>query len=214
VRDADGLHWFDADGRWELHGQSFSDIFVVRVPRQAGIEHEVHYRHELIKAHGTINGVAVEGHLHQDYCYGPPGLRYTQLPIARQLEGIWMSWVHEYADGEIGGGCFWQGRGGLDFVPGYLVTEGKTSHHGGFKADVTLVDGFRPSTMHLEVADKWFDFEFDSVSGPLHTVGRLAKSSSGKEVARSWGWIEYVDGIMGPELLDLIGEHYRLAWAK
>ena len=86
-RDATGCHWHDADGRWELHGETISKVFVLRVPPQPGIDQEVFYRHELLTARGTVNGEAAEGYLHQDYCYGPDGFTYTELPIARQLEG-------------------------------------------------------------------------------------------------------------------------------
>jgi hypothetical protein len=140
VRDADGCHWYDADGRWEIHGRTISKIFVVHVPKQPGIDQEVYYRHELLAARGTVNGVSVAGYLHQDYCYGPPGTTYTDLPIARQLEGMWVSWIHEYTDGEVGGGCFWQGRGGLTFSPGYLLSNGETTAHRDVDAKLTFND--------------------------------------------------------------------------
>lgn len=47
-RGADGFHWFDASGRWEIHGQTVSDVVVTHVPAQRGIdngvENEVYYR--------------------------------------------------------------------------------------------------------------------------------------------------------------------------
>jgi hypothetical protein len=214
VRDAGGLHWSDADGRWELHGATVSDIFVLRVPVQDGIEHEVYYRHELIKAYGEVNGISVDGYLHQDYCYGPPGFTYTQLPIARQLEGLWFSWIHEYENGDIGGGCFWQGRGHLDFRPGYLLEGGTTTAHGDVETTLTFTEERRPLTMQVTMAGQLFDFSFESAAGPLHSVGRLVKSSSGQEPVRSWCWIEYAEDMLTPEILDLMTEKFQLVWAR
>ena len=100
-RDADSFHWYDASDRWEIHGKNASDIFTVHVPPQDGIDHDVYYRHELLWATGKVDGVDVSGYLHQDYAYGPPGMAYVELPIARQLQGMWVSWLHEYDDGQI-----------------------------------------------------------------------------------------------------------------
>ena len=50
----------DASGRWELYGTTISDIFVVHVPVQDGVDQEVYYRHELLKATGTVDGKRVE----------------------------------------------------------------------------------------------------------------------------------------------------------
>jgi hypothetical protein len=213
TRDEAGLHWSDADGRWDLHGQTVSKIFVLHVPVQDGIEREVYYRHELLQAHGTVSGTPVEGYLHQDYCYGPPGLTYTQLPIARQLEGMWVSWIHEYEDGEIGGACFWQGRDDLDFRPGYLLSDGTTSAHRDVDAALTFNHDRKPTNMRVDIGGQSFDFAFESVAGPLHYVGRLTESSSGKQAARSWCWIEYADGMLSPEILDMTTEKFKLVWA-
>ncbi|RYZ02812.1 MAG: hypothetical protein EOO24_14160, partial [Comamonadaceae bacterium] len=90
-----------------MHGKTISDVFVVHVPAQPGVDCDIYYRHELVKATGTIDGVAVEGYLHQDYAYAPDGRVYTETAIPRLLQGMWVSWVHELADGSLGGGCFW-----------------------------------------------------------------------------------------------------------
>jgi hypothetical protein len=214
VRDVNGLHWYDADGRWELHGQTVSKIFILHVPRQDGIDHEVYYRHELLKAGGTVSGTTVQGYLHQDFCYGPPGLTYTRLPIARQLEGMWVSWIHEFSDGEIGGGCFWQGRGGLDFGPGYILDGGETSTHDDFKADLKLNEFGRPTAMRVDVSGKFYEFALESVAGPLHSMGTLVRSSADKATARSWCWIEYAETMLSAEILDLMNAQFELVWAR
>ena len=214
IRDAAGLHWFDADGRWELHGETVSKIFVLHVPQQDGIEHEVYYRHELLKAHGTVSGTAVEGYLHQDYCYGPPGFTYTQLPIARVLEGMWVSWIHEHEDGEIGGGCFWQGRDGLDFRPGYLLHAGVTTAHRDVDATLTFNDDGKATALAVGIGGQTYDFEFESTSGPLHYMGRLVNSSLTERPGKSWCWIEYADGMLTPEILDLTTQRFGLVWAR
>jgi hypothetical protein len=38
--DANGFHWYDASGRWEIHGQPASEVFTVCVPTQDGIDQE------------------------------------------------------------------------------------------------------------------------------------------------------------------------------
>jgi hypothetical protein len=214
TRDEAGLHWYDADGRWELHGRTVSKIFTVHVPRQDGIEHEVYYRHELLKATGHVEGTPVEGYLHQDFCYGPPGMTYTQLPIARQLEGLWFSWIHEDADGQVGGGCFWSGRGGLDFQPGYVLVDGETTAHDDFDAKLTLTDGGLPEAMRIDVAGHRFDITFDSLAGPLHTKGYVHGTSLRRQPVRSWCWIEYAEVLLSPEILDATGQQFALAWAR
>jgi hypothetical protein len=214
VRDADGCHWYDADGRWEIHGRTISKIFVVHVPKQPGIDQEVYYRHELLAARGTVNGVSVAGYLHQDYCYGPPGTTYTDLPIARQLEGMWVSWIHEYTDGEVGGGCFWQGRGGLTFSPGYLLSNGETTAHRDVDAKLTFNDKEQPTALHVAIGEESFRFVLDTATSPMHFFGRLASGSSGKEPARSWCWIEYAETLMSPEILDMMGEKFRIARSR
>ena len=49
-RDTNGLHWYDAAGRWEMHGSNVSDVVTVHVPTQDGIDDEAYYRHELLAA--------------------------------------------------------------------------------------------------------------------------------------------------------------------
>jgi hypothetical protein len=140
-------------------------------------------------------------------------MTYTQLPIARQLEDMWVSWIHENATGDFGGGCFWQGRDGLDFNPGYLLHEGTTSTHSDVSAQLTFNEDHMPTAMHVEIGDHWFDFVFESVAGPLHMLGRLVESSLPTPPVRSWCWIEYAEGMLSPEILDLTTERFRLVWS-
>lgn len=212
TRDASGLHWTDAGGRWEMHAQTVSDIFVLHVPEQEGIENEVYYRHELLSAHGTVNGNAVQGYLHQDYCFGPPGMTYVHLPIVRQLEGMWVSWIHEYEDGGTGGACFWQGRGDLDFSPGYVLVDGETTAHRDVTAELTLNDDQKVTGLRAGIGGGTYEFEFEDQTGPLHYVGRLTSDSSGRPIARSWCWVEYEAGMLSPEILDVSTDRYKLVW--
>lgn len=213
TRGGDGsFRWTDAAGRWDLQGQTVSDVFVLHVPVQEGIETEVYYRHELIKAHGTVNGIRVEGFAHQDFAYGPPGTTYMDLPIVRQLEGVWVSWIHEYDDGGIGGACFWQGRDGLVFGPGYLLADGETTGHRDFEASLSFNDDDKVVGMHVDVAGRSYDFEFHDQTGPLHWVGRLVGDSSGREIKDSWCWVEYPNGMLEPEILDAMSTKYELVW--
>jgi len=212
-RDEAGCHWYDADGRWELHGETISKIFVVHVPEQEGIDREVYYRHELLRAHGTVDGDTVGGYLHQDFAYGPPGTTYTDLPIARLLEGMWVSWIHEHTDGSVGGGCFWQGRDELEFGPGYLLRDGETTAHRDVHADLSLNQDGKPYAMQVEIGGEIFRFDLDTTAGPLHYFGRLASATTGDDVARSWCWIEYAQGLLSPEILDAAGERFALVRA-
>jgi hypothetical protein len=210
-RDADGLHWFDASGRWEIHGRNVTEVFTVHVPAQDGVADGVCYRHELLMATGRINDIEVSGYLHQDYAYGPEGLVYTELPIARQLQGMWVSWLHEYADGQLGGGCFWQGRDGLEFGPGYQLINGVTTAHRGitatpaFSADGTL------TSLDAVIGSASYRFTFDTSGSPIHFFGRLTGNSQNVLPARSWCWVEYAGAMLTPEILDLMMQRFRLA---
>ena len=210
-RDANGFHWYDASKRWELHGTPASDIFTVAVPKQNGIDREAWYRHELLSASGTIDGVEVSGYLHQDYAYGPPGSVYPELPIARQLQGMWVSWMHEYDDGELGGGCFWQGRDGLDFGPGYHFTGGVTTAHDDIVATPTFNDAGNLVALEATIGSDSYSFRFDTKGSFIHFFGRLADSTSRKPIARSWCWVEYASGMLTPEVLDFMMQRFRLA---
>jgi len=214
VRDGDGIHWYDADGRWELHGQTVSKPFIVHVPVQEGIQDQVYYRHELVKAAGTVNGTPVQGYLHQDYCYGEPGTTYLDLPILRQLEGMWVSWIHELEDGSMGGGCFWKGRNGLEFNPGYLLKDGNTTTHGDIRSDLTRDEAGRPSGLKVEIGGDNYEFSLDMIGGPMHYFGHLVEGTTTTAVARSWCWVEYVEGLVSPEIIDLMSDRYRLARAR
>ncbi|MBX3510343.1 MAG: hypothetical protein KF700_04020 [Hyphomonadaceae bacterium] len=202
-RTADGFYWSDASGRWELRGKTYSDVCVVHVPKQEGVEHEFAYRHELLKVEGTVAGIEVAGHLHHDYAYAPDGMIYSELPIARVLQGLWVSWLHEYADGRIGGGFFWQGRGDLDFGPGYLLKGGVTTVHNDITANPTLNENGQLVGLDFKIGKEAYGFELEMVGSPIHFFGRISKDSSGELPARSWCWVEYNDGTkLTPQHLD------------
>lgn len=210
-RTAGTTDWHDASGRWELHATAISDVFVVHVPVQEGVDREVYYRHELLKASGTVDGKQVEGYLHQDFAYGPPGTIYPELAVARDLYGMWVSWIHEYADGEVGGGCFWQGRNGIDFGPGYLHDAGVTTAYDDIKATATLNDVGQPTQLDVAVGGQSFVFDLDMSGSPLHFFGRVVENSAGRDIAKSWVWIEYEGGMMSAEILDAAAAKYSLA---
>ncbi len=202
VQDKDGCHWYDASGRWELHARTISDVFVVHIPKQDGVDCEVYYRHELAKATGTINGVAVEGYLHQDFAYAPDGKVFTETPIPRQLQGMWVSWLHEYEDGELGGGCFWQGRGGLNFGPGYQTKKGVTTVHDDIVATPTFNAENKLSGLDVLIDGDSYQFVLDTMGSPLHYFGSMISTSLGEPPAKSWCWIEYAGFMPSGEVFD------------
>ncbi|BBZ04270.1 hypothetical protein MCHIJ_37070 [Mycolicibacterium chitae] len=208
--DDDGFHWYDAGNRWELHGRTVSDVAITHVPIQPGIEHQVHYRHELMYATGIIDGVEVSGYAHQDFAYGPPGMIYTELPVARHLQGMWMSWLHAYPDGRLGGGSFWQGRDGLDFGPGYLLEDGVTTVHRDIVATPTFDENGKMTALEATVGAASYNFAFDTSGSPLHYFGRVVSDGAGTAPARSWCWVEYAGGMLTPELLDMMNQQFRL----
>lgn len=210
-RDADGLHWYDASDRWEMHGKNVTDVFTVHVPAQDGIADPVYYRHELLAAVGTVDGTEVSGYLHQDYAYGPPGTVYPELPIVRQLQGMWVSWLYEDADGQWGGGCFWQGRDGLTFGPGYQLKAGVTSAHDDIVATPAFNSEGRLTALHAIIASDSYTFTFDTAGSYIHFFGQLTDCSSTKKPARSWCWVEYAGTMLAPELLDTMMQQFRLA---
>jgi hypothetical protein len=211
LRDADGLHWYDASGRWELHAKTVSDVVIIHVPEQEGVEREVFYRHELMLATGAINGIPVSGYAHQDFAYGPPGTVYPELPIVRSLQGMWVSWLHEDADGRLGGGCFWQGRGDLDFGPGYQLKNGVTTVHDHVIAKPTFNADAKMVELEVAFGSDSYTFAFDTAGSPIHYFGRVVATSSGTVPARSWCWVEYAGDLLGPELLDMMIRQFDLA---
>lgn len=210
-RDANGFHWYDAGNRWELHGRTVSDIVLTHVPAQPGIADDVYYRHELIHLTGGVDGTEVSGYGHQDFAYGPPGRIYTELPIARQLQGMWVSWLDEYPDGSFGGGSFWQGRDGVRFGPGYQLKNGVTTVHDDVVATPSFSDTGRVATLDVGMGSDSYTFDFDASGSPLHVFGPMTASSSGRLPARSWCWVEYAGGMLTPEILDTVTEMYALA---
>ena len=210
-RDAEGFHWYDASNRWEIHGRTVSDIVLTHVPKQQSISDDVYYRHELMYVTGKIDGVEVSGYGHQDFAYGPPGKIYTELPIARHLQGMWVSWLHEFADGELGGGSFWQGREGVPFGPGYQLKNGVTSVHKDIVAKPAFNEAGKMITLDTTIGSDSYTFTFDASGSPLHVFGPLTNNSTGKEPVRSWCWVEYTGSLMTPELLDAATAVFDLA---
>lgn len=209
-RDTEGFHWYDASNRWDLHGRTVSDVVLTHVPAQPGIADDVYYRHELMYVAGSIDGTAVSGYAHQDFAYGPPGKIYTELPIARHLQGMWVSWLHEFADGELGGGSFWQGRHGVSFGPGYQLKNGTTSVHRDIVAKPAFNSAGKLTTLDTTIDSDCYTFTFDSSGSPLHVFGSLT-SSTGELPARSWCWAEYTGSMLTPELLDAANATFELA---
>jgi hypothetical protein len=210
-RSADAFHWRDASGRWDIHGRTVSDIVITHVPQQDGIDDEVYYRHELIYATGTINGKEVSGYAHQDFAYGPPGMAYAELPIARHLQGMWVSWLHEHAGGELGGGSFWQGKGGLTFGPGYQFKGDTTTVYNDIVAKPGFNEAGQMVTLDASLGTDSYAFAFDATGSPIHFFGPMTGASSGKVPARSWCWVEYAGDMITPEILDLTMLPFRLA---
>lgn len=213
-RDTEGFHWYDASNRWELHGRTVSDVVLTHVPVQDGIADDVYYRHELMYVTGKIDGFEVSGYAHQDFAYGPPGMIYTELPIARHLQGMWVSWLHESADGELGGGSFWQGRDGVSFGPGYQLKDGVTSVHTDVVANPTFDDAAKMTNLDVTIGSDSYTFDFEACGSPIHFFGPLARNSTGKAPVRSWCWVEYAGGLLTPELLDAANSMYAMARAR
>lgn len=213
-RSANGCDWHDAGNRWHLHGETISDVFVVHVPAQEGVDCDIYYRHELVKATGTIGGVAVEGYLHQDYAYAPDGRVYTETAIPRLLQGMWVSWVHEFADGSLGGGCFWQGRKGLAFGPGYQVKNGVTTVHDDVVATPTFDADNNIASLAVTIGSDFYRFDAESKTSPIHYCGQLVETSLGAPPVKSWCWIEHTGSSMSGEHLDEALRRFRIARGK
>lgn len=210
-RDTNGLHWYDATGRWELHAHPISDVFTMHVPAQDDIADQAYYRHELMSATGIVNGTSVSGYLHQDFAYGPPGMVYPQLPIGRRLQGLWVSWVHQFDDGQWGGGCFWQGRNGLSFGPGYHVVNGVTTAHDAVEATTLFNEAGQVVALTATIGGDAYEFTFDTAGSYIHFFGRLTAHPSGRVPARSWCWVEYAGSMLTAEALDTVLSKSELA---
>ncbi|MCB9438806.1 MAG: hypothetical protein H6523_00930 [Mycolicibacterium sp.] len=209
--DSEGCHWYDAGGRWELHGHSIGDIVTIGIPPQDGIAAPAYYRHELMSATGSIEGTPVSGYLHQDFAYGPPGKVYAELPIIRDLQGMWVSWMQQYDDGSWGGGCCWQGRDGIAFGPGYQVLDGVTVTVDDVRATPVVDDQGRLRRLDAALGSVSYTFEFDTAGSPVHYFGRLTDCSRRPLPVRSWCWVEYAPGMLNGAIMDLVMARYRLA---
>lgn len=210
-RDAKTFEWSDASGQWYLRGRTISDVAITHVPVQNGVDADVFYRHELMYVTGTVEGRAVSGYAHQDFAFGPPGSIYTELAIARQYQGMWVSWLHEDSDGHLGGGSFWQGRSGIDFGPGYSVDDGRTVACERVSATPDFAASGRMAALTVCMDQRRYVFEFDASGSPLHVFGSLTDSSNGRRPGRSWCWVEYTGDLVTPELLDAANDIYALA---
>lgn len=211
TRDANTFDWSDACGRWHLRGRTISDIAITHVPAQAGVDAEVYYRHELMHISGTVGGRSVSGYAHQDFAYGPPGAIYTELAIARHYQGMWVSWLHEGSDGRLSGGCFWQGRTGVDFGPGYSIEDGCTVGCEKVSATATFAASGRMVELKALLDERRYVFQFDASGSPLHVFGSLTDASTTHSPGRSWCWVEYTGDLMTPALLDAANSVYLLA---
>jgi hypothetical protein len=124
---------------------------------------------------------------------------------------MWVSWMHEYAEGDVGGGCFWQGRYGMAFGPGYQLRQGITTVHDDIAASPSFDATGRLTAMSVSIGSSEYSFTFDTMGSPLHYFGRLEGGSDDPRSTRSWCWVEYAGGMLTPEILDLAVAPFRLA---
>jgi hypothetical protein len=124
---------------------------------------------------------------------------------------MWVSWMHEYAEGDVGGGCFWQGRDGMAFGPGYQLRQGITTVHDDIAASPSFDATGRLTAMSVSIGSSEYSFTFDTMGSPLHYFGRLEGGSDDRRPTRSWCWVEYAGGMLTPEILDLAAAPFRLA---
>jgi len=157
--------------------------------------------------------VPVEGYIHQDYSYAPGGKVWTETTIPRLIQRIWVSWVHEFEDGELGGGCFWQGRK-HPFGPGYQVKDGVTTVHDDVVARPSFDTDNHLSTLDITIGETSYRFETFAKSSRIHYVARLAISSLEKQPIKSWCWIEQTGSFMTGDYLDEALKPFRIVRNK
>ena len=124
---------------------------------------------------------------------------------------MWVSWMQEYDDGSWGGGCFWQGRDGLAFGPGYHALDGITVTDDAVRAVPVVDDQGRLRRLDATVGSVSYTFEFDTAGSPIHYFGRLTDCSRRPLPVRSWCWAEYAPGMLNGAIMDLVMARYRLA---
>jgi hypothetical protein len=196
--------WHDAKGRFEIHVQQLGQACTFWVPKQEGIPHPIQHRSEIGKATGTINGDPVEGFTFLDSSYSHPGVLYFNLPLIRKIEKQWSMWLVEYRDGEMDAGFVWKGRGDTGFRAAHLILNGSSQ---AFADSRTSTDYDQRGTVwksRVELGGQVVDLEQDTVSDwPAHTFGRVVSTSRGKEIAKSWNYIEWM-----PDNTDEMLERY------
>lgn len=196
--------WYDANGRFEIHVKQLGQACTFWVPEQEGIQTPILHRSEIGKATGFINGDPVEGFTFLDSSYSRPGVLYFNLPLIRKLEKQWSMWVVEYADGEVEAGFAWKGRGETGFRAAHLITAGASRALADSKTITTYDERGTVWKSRIELGDYFVELEQDTVSDwPAHTFGRVVATSKGKEIAKSWNFIEWM-----PDNIDSMLDRY------
>jgi hypothetical protein len=123
---------------------------------------------------------------------------------------MWVSWLHEFEDGSTGGGCFWQGRSGLNFGPGYQLKDGITTVHDDIAATPSFDARNCLSMLDVSIGQDSYRFALDTKSSPIHYFGPLVHSSLPVQPVRSWCWIEYAGNSMSGEIFDEALKRFRV----
>jgi len=194
--------WSDAKGRWELHVELLGQACTWWIPKQKGMAAPMHYRSQIGKATGQINGDPVEGFSLLDFIYSHPGVIWFQLPLWRTVEKQWSMWMVEYTDGEIDAGLAWKGQGKTGFSAGHLLRNGVSTAHSDARIFTTYNERGVVRKSRIEIGGEVVELEHDSCSlFPIHTHGRVASTLRGKQIAKSWDYTEWVPDNIG-ELVD------------
>ena len=212
--------WFDAKGSFRLNVKLLGQACAFWIPEQEGIPLPMCYRSQIGLATGTIDGDPVEGFTLYDASYGNPGVFYFQLPMIRKFEKQWSMWLAKYTDGETFAGLAWKGRGTTGFSAGHLIRNGVSSVFSDARVFTTYDKRGTVWKTRIELGGEVIELEQDSCSDwPAHTFGRVVSTSHGKEIAKSWNFIEWMPDNTD-EMLDryFAGEiqvqHSKEAWIE
>ncbi len=189
---ARGYDWYDARGKFEIHAELLGQAVTFWVPMQEGLVAPIHHRSEMGRVTGQINGDPVEGFTGWDSSYTHPGVLYFHLPLIQKLEKEWAMWFVEYTDGGIDAGFAWKGRLDTGFAAGHLLRDGKSTAVPETRVIPTYTERGVVQKTRVEIAGEWFELEQDTCSDwPTHTFGKVVATSRGREIARSWNYIEW-----------------------
>jgi hypothetical protein len=92
-----------------------------------------------------------------------------------------------------------------------MLNRGVTTAHKDAYITLEKNENDQPRELRLAMGGEWFEFDLDMASGPTQFFGRLTASSAGKQVVKSWCWLEHTEGFVTEKLFEGMDRRFKLA---